>query len=238
MQWQGRMSEAAAKEKREAADGVAETIGVPLSVFTLPIAGRSWHVRAARDHASLMAAADRFVAFPFGLLLWESAQALAEALADDKESLAGRTVLELGAGVGLPGIVARWLGAAAVRQTDHISEALALCRANAEENGVGGIEVALANWDAWTDAHTYDLIIGSDVIYERSAHAPLAAILDHNLAPGGRVLLADPGRQDTPLFLADLTATGWKSARRRRAVPALLPGGAESVGVDIIELWK
>jgi predicted nicotinamide N-methyase len=211
---------------------------VPLAEFTFRIAGRSWRILAARDHAALMAAADRFVAFPFGLLLWESAQALAEALADDKESVAGRSVLELGAGVGLPGIIARALGASAVRQTDHISEALALCRANAEKNGIDGIELALANWDAWTDAGSYDLIIGSDVVYERAAHAPLAAILDRNLAAGGRVLLADPGRQDTPLFLADLAAAGWKSARHRRTLAALLQGGAETVDIDIIELWK
>ncbi len=224
---------------RNIVGGAADvSAGVPLAEFKLALGGRKWRILAARDQDSLMAAADRFVAFPFGLLLWESALALSDALIEDKTTIAGRSVLELGAGVGLPGIIARALGAAAVRQTDHISQALALCRANAEANGIEGIEVGLANWDAWTDARSYDLIIGSDVVYERSAHAPLAAILDRNLAAGGRALLADPGRQDTPLFLADLAAAGWKSAQRRRSVGTLLPGGAESVDIDIIELWK
>lgn len=232
------MSETRRDGSQVADDAVEAGAGVPLATFTFSLAGRDWHIRAAQDHASLMAVADRFVAFPFGLLIWESAQALAEALADDRDLIAGRSVLELGAGVGLPGIVAGALGAASVRQTDHVSEALLLCSVNAKANGVNGIEVAVANWDAWTDARTYDLIIGSDVIYERSAHAPLAAILSRNLRAGGRALIADPGRQDTPLFLADLAAAGWKSSRRRRAVPTMMPGGAEMVDVDIIMLWR
>jgi predicted nicotinamide N-methyase len=234
----GPMSEETAGE-RGVATGAPETVsGVPLRIFSFDIAGRRWDIRAARDHASLMAAADSFVAFPFGLLLWESAQALAEALAEGADAITGRTVLELGAGVGFPGIVARGMGAARVRQTDHISEALELCRINARANGIDGVEVGLANWDAWTDAEAYEVIIGSDVIYERQAHAPLAAILERNLKPGGRAFLADPGRQDTPLFLADLGAKGWKSRQQRRTLRTLLPGGAETVGIDIIELWR
>lgn len=226
-------------ESHGAAAGAAEVaFGVPLADFTFRIAGRTWTIRAARDQDALMVAADRFVAFPFGLLIWESAQALAEALAEDKGGVAGRSVLELGAGVGFPGIMARDLGAASVRQTDHISEALDLCRVNAAVNRVEGIELALANWDAWTDARRYDLIIGSDVIYERQAHAPLIAILDRNLAPGGRALIADPRRQDTPLFLADLATAGWKSARQSRKIKAMMQGGTDVVDIDIIELWR
>jgi len=234
----GPMSEDLAGARLEVA-GVHSTMdGVPLTMFSFDIGGRRWNIRAARDHASLMQAADSFVAFPFGLLLWESGEALAAALAEIPASLAGCSVLELGAGVGLPGLVARGLGAARVRQTDHISQALELCRLNAAENGIGGVELCLANWDAWTDDEVYDVILGSDVIYERQAHAPLAAILERNLKPGGRVFLADPGRQDTPLFLAELADRGWKSRQHRRELPSLMPGGAETVSIDIIELWR
>lgn len=213
-------------------------VGVDLAEFPLTLAGRDWRIEAASDHAALMAVIDDFAAFPFGLLLWESSIALAEALADQRDRIAGKSVLELGAGVGLPGIVARYLGAAPVRQTDHISETLSLCRVNAEKNGVSGIDLALANWDAWTDAGTYDLIIASDVIYERTAHAPLTAVLGRNLVPGGRALFADPGRQDTPLFLEGLAAAGWKTSQQRRVLPALLQGGSDEVSIDIIEIWR
>ena len=227
-----------AKQDEEAAGAdIAAAVGIPLQVFDFTIGGRSWHIQAARDHDSLMAASDRFFTFPFGLILWESAPALAAELGEEPERVAGRSVLELGAGVGLPGIVAQGAGAM-VRQTDHISEALDLCRANAEANGVDGIELALANWDAWTDDGRYDVIIGSDVVYERSAHAPLAAILERNLALGGRAIFTDQGRIDTPRFVADLTAAGWQSTQRRRLEPALMLGGADTVWIDVIELWR
>lgn len=232
------MSEAKQADRAGVATELERAVGVPLAEFTFTIAGRIWRIEAARDHASLMGAVETYAAFPFGLLVWESAQALAEALAARPEIIAGKDVLEVGAGVGLPGLVARTLGAASVRQTDNVAQALTLCRVNAEKNEVDGIELALANWDAWTDTRGYDVIIGSDVIYERTAHAPLAAILEQNLRPGGRVLIADPGRQDTPLFLAELTAAGWKSALARRTVDSMMPGGSDTVDVDIIELWK
>lgn len=242
LQWQAMVTDddnAAVAADAGAAEKVqADIAEVPLKVFNFEIGGRNWRIQAAQDHASLLAASDRFVAFPFGLLLWESARALAEALADDATGCAGRSTLELGAGVGLPGIVAKHLGAASVRQTDHITEALDLCRRNAEANGIAGIEVALANWDAWNDGQVYDLIIGSDVIYERQAHAPLAAILERNLAPGGQALFADPGRQDTPLFLQEMRDRGWRITSSRRLVPAILPGGAETVAIDLIELRR
>lgn len=212
--------------------------GVPLKVFSFEIGDRTWNVHAAEDHASLLAVADNFVAFPFGLLLWESACALARALTEDQAGFAGKSVLELGAGVGLPGVVARHLGAEPVRQTDHITEALELCRLNAAANGVSGIELALANWDAWNDSRSYDLIIGSDVIYERQAHAALAAILERNLAPGGRALFADPGRQDTPLFRQLMIERGWQLSSTAYPALSMFPSGPEVVTVDIIELRR
>lgn len=232
------MGEAKHEDRWTAGSALEAAVGVPLAEFTFDIAGRTWRIQAARDHASLMEAVETYAAFPFGLLIWESAQALAAALVADPSIVAGKTILEVGAGVGFPGIVARSLGAAAVRQTDNLTQALTLCQVNAAENGVDGIELAVANWDAWTDDRKYDLIIGSDVIYERTAHAPLAAILDRNLAPGGRALIADPGRQDTPLFLNELAEAGWKSARRQRTIDSMMPGGADMVDVDIIELWR
>jgi predicted nicotinamide N-methyase len=232
------MGEAKQQDHEMLTTELERSVGVPLAEFIFSIAGRDWRIQAARDHASLMGAVETYAAFPFGLLVWESAEALAAGLVERPELVAGKSVLELGAGVGFPGIVARAAGAASVRQTDNVVQALTLCRVNAEQNGVEGIELALANWDAWTDTRTYDAIIGSDVIYERTAHAPLMAILERNLAPGGRALIADPGRQDTPLFLSQLAAAGWKSARTKKTVPSMMPGGADTVGVDIIELWR
>ncbi len=61
-----------------------------------------------------------------------------------------------------------------------------------------GIEVAAGDWNGWRDEARYDLIIGSDVLYDRAAFKPLLLIIEQNLAPGGRVVLSDPGRGEFP----------------------------------------
>ncbi len=90
---------------------------VDLHRYTLTAAGRSWLIDAVKDQDRLLAAADHFDNFPYGLLLWDGAVVLADALAEIG-SLEGRSVLELGAGVGLTGLAARHLKASVV-QMDH-----------------------------------------------------------------------------------------------------------------------
>jgi len=148
-------------------------------------------------------------AAPYGLALWPAAIALAHELAALGEALAGTRILELGAGSGLPGIVAATFGARVV-QTDRQDVALALARANAERNGAHTIEHRLADWTAWTDTDRYDLILGADVIYAPRLQPSLRAIFDANLAPGGRLLLSDPFRSASIRFLEELEREGWR----------------------------
>lgn len=145
---------------------------------------------------------------PYGVVLWPAAIALAHELAS--RTLAGRRVLELGAGTGLPGIVAASLGARVV-STDRQEVALYIARLNAERNGVASsVELRESDWTEWTDRDTYDVILGSDVIYAGSMHPHLRRIFETNLAPGGTVLLSDPFRKDSFTFLESLEASGWK----------------------------
>lgn len=212
--------------------------GLPLVTFTPRIGSRTWQIAAVRDQDALLAAADRFAEFPFGLLLWESAPALANALVGGAlGDLTGRSVLELGAGCGLAGLVAASLGAE-VCQTDHIAEALALCRHNAEANAISGVDLALADWLRWTDTGTYDVILGADVVYDRAVFEPLLAIFDRNLTPDGRVLLADPCRLDTPAFLDLARQAGWVVDQQRTTELALMPSGRSEVDIDVIALQR
>ena len=87
-------------------------------------------------------------------------------------------MLELGAGTGLPGIVAAPFGARVV-QSDRKEMALAVCRRNGARNdGSGGslITCRLADWTAWHDRTRYDWILGSDILYAESSHEPLAPL--------------------------------------------------------------
>jgi predicted nicotinamide N-methyase len=121
----------------------------------------------------------------------------------------GRRILELGAGTGLPGIVAASLGASVV-QTDRHELALTVCRGNGKRNGIDTIEYRVADWSHWDDGSRYDWIIGADVLYGGTMHPHLRRIFESNLAPGGRLLLADPFRSASLRLLEALESDRWR----------------------------
>jgi methyltransferase-like protein 23 len=178
-----------------------------LDAVSIPIGGREWRVECVTDQGRVLAYAESHPQAPYGLLLWESAVALARSLHHRSTLVANKQVLELGAGVGLPGLVARSLGAE-VWQTDHLTDALEIARLNARVNDVGGIRHFAADWTRWTDDRLYDVILGADILYERGMQTSVVSIFRRNLAPGGFVLLADPGRQQSFDLLARLEDEG------------------------------
>jgi predicted nicotinamide N-methyase len=171
--------------------------------------GRPLIVTAAADLEDLLLTDREIEKPPYWAVLWPSGAALAAHLVSQRD-LVRKVTLELGCGVGLPGIVARRRGAR-VLQTDLFPEAVALARWNARRNGVGGIRYLAMDWCHWSLSSRFDLILGADILYERALHAPLQAILETNLAPGGEARIADPGRPLALEFAARLEADGWSA---------------------------
>lgn len=187
---------------------------LPLDEIELEIGGRAWRilhagavVSGAQERAFLRGeeAAKR----PYGVLLWPAAIALAHEVAS--REVAGTRILELGAGTGLPGIIAASRGARVV-QTDRQRLVLHVCTQNAARNGVTTIEHRLADWTAWDDPDGYDFILGSDILYAEALHPHLRHIFETNLARGGTVLLSDPFRAPSLPLLEQLEANGWRLA--------------------------
>ena len=146
-------------------------------------------------------------AIPYYAALWPSAHALASVLWEQRDALAGRRVLELGCGLGLPSIVAARLGAS-VTATDFHPDAGAWCEANAAANHVA-LTFAACDWSAPPDWPPFDLVIGSDLIYERRHIPALSACIEKLCATNGVVLIADPGRDGLAQFTAAMQAGGW-----------------------------
>jgi len=184
----------------------------PLQEYRAHLAGRDWSILHA---GALLSFADeqRYLGGgttkqPYGVILWPAAIALAHELASRGAALDGRKVLELGAGTGLPGLVAASLGAR-LTQTDRLDAALTICRENAQRNGISSIEYRIADWAEWNDPARYDVILGSDILYATRMHDKLRRIFERNLAPGGFLLLSDPFRSVGMPLLETLEHAGW-----------------------------
>lgn len=184
----------------------------PLNEYRLRTGGREWSILHV---GSVLSREDenRFLGelkgrVPYGVALWPAAIALAHEVASRAEEFRGRRVLELGAGTGLPGIVAATLGARVV-QTDRDGLALSACRRNCELNGVATAEQRLSDWAAWADEGLYEWIVGSDILYGEEMQPHLRRVFETNLAPRGRLLLSDPFRAVSLKLLEALEADGW-----------------------------
>ena len=184
----------------------------PLNQYCLRIADRELkflHVSTvlSQDDESrfLFELSDRL---PYGVTLWTASIALAHDIAARGEDFKGKRVLELGAGTGMPGIVAAAHGANVV-QTDRSELAMSVGKRNIKLNKVENIEQRVVDWTSWNDSEKYDWIIGSDILYGEAMHAHLHHIFETNLVPGGRILLSDPFRLTGFKLLETLEAAGW-----------------------------
>ncbi|MDF3844705.1 50S ribosomal protein L11 methyltransferase [Pseudomonas citronellolis] len=142
---------------------------------------------------------------PYWCFCWASGLALARWLAERPQWVAGKRVLDFGAGSGIAAIAAAKAGAAEVVACDLDPLALAASRANAELNGV---QLSYSE-DFFGEEDRYDLILVADVLYDR-ANLPL---LNAFLGKGREALVADSRVRDFqhPLYrrLDILDACTW-----------------------------
>jgi len=170
---------------------------------------------------------------PVWVELWPSALALARWYWRG-EDLSGKKVLELGAGLGLPGIVAALKGAA-VTQTDYIPAAVELARQNARRNGAAERMTHLvADWRQFPVQERFDIITGSDFIYQPLNHPYLEEIFNRNLLPGGRLVIGEYGRVDALQFLQSLQQKGWQVREELWPVEQ----GGYVYKIRIFQLWR
>jgi methyltransferase-like protein 23 len=185
----------------------------PLNEYRLRLGGREWtilHVGAALSYTDeVRMLTDVFTQLPYGVALWPAAIALAHDVASRADDLRGRRVLELGAGTGLPGIVAASLGASVV-QTDRNELAMSVCKRNGERNGARSVDYRIVEWTTWDDPGAYDFVLGSDLLYGVEMHPHLRRVFESSLAPGGRLLLSDPFRTDSLRLLEAMERDGWR----------------------------
>jgi predicted nicotinamide N-methyase len=163
---------------------------------------------------------------PFWAAAWPGGQALARYVLDHPEVVAGRTVLDLGAGSGLVAIAARLAGAAAVLASEVDPYGRLAVEVNAEENGCGPLTVVGDLLDGEPDP-ALDVVLAGDVCYDRVMTERVLPFLGKAWLGGASVFLGDPGRPYVPreglVEVAAYDVPDTEGARVRRTTVWRLP---------------
>ena len=138
---------------------------------------------------------------PYWAELWPSSRVLAERVLALQP--AGARLLELGCGMGLVSVCAALAGHH-VCASDYYEDALRFTRVNCWRNTGQEAETRLLDWrDLPSADERFDVVVASDVLYERWQAVHLARAFRRFLVPSGLGLLADPGRAAVGDFLTE-----------------------------------
>ena len=156
---------------------------------------------------------------------WPSGTVLARELLEQTQLVKGRSVLDLGAGCGLAGMVAAAIGAKRVVLTDGDEETLQNLKHNVEASSSlysesGSLQVKHLRWqdaEAWPDEEKVDLVISSDTVFGHFGGA-LASCALRVLKADSQVILVAPEdrRAGVPEFLARMHEAGYQEVKARR----------------------
>ena len=151
---------------------------------------------------------------PYWAELWPSARVLGEWMLGMAGG--GRTLLELGCGSGLVSTCAALAGFD-VTVSDYYDDAMLFAQINAHRNSAPVPKTVSIDWrNLPAGLPRYDVVIASDVLYERNYGPFVAGAIAAALKTGGVAWLADPGRVARDPFIRALGPLGLKVADRTK----------------------
>jgi 2-polyprenyl-3-methyl-5-hydroxy-6-metoxy-1,4-benzoquinol methylase len=139
--------------------------------------------------------------------IWPSAQKLADLM--QAWEFGSARILELGCGLGLASMVIhRRQGDITPSDCHPLTESF--LRANLLLNRLPSLNYCTGNWQrANPGLGEFDLIIGSDVLYERNQPGQVAAFIQLHAAPQCEVLIVDPNRGNRKSFSRCMALLGF-----------------------------
>ena len=152
---------------------------------------------------------------PYWAEAWDAAYGVARELAG--RELQGMQVLDLGCGLGLTGTVAAARGARVV-MADYAPPALLFAEANSWP-WRDQVQIVRLDWRKDRLGASFDLIVGSDILYDREDLPSLDAFWQQHLDTEGSILLGDPTRTMTQEFIHWIRERGWRMKESHRHVP-------------------
>ncbi|KMT63890.1 class I SAM-dependent methyltransferase [Catenovulum maritimum] len=176
------------------------------------------HIRSLRDNQQFQD--DEHVAenlgissanWPFFGIIWPSGHVLAQTMTDFK--IEGKRILEIGCGLGLASLVLNNRHAD-ISATDYHPEVESFLDKNAELNDDPKIPFIRTGWaDEITKLGQFDLIIGSDLLYEAQHIELLSNFIKQHANPTCEVILVDPGRGHHAKFSKKMVSLGFEHSQ-------------------------
>ncbi|MHC9086094.1 class I SAM-dependent methyltransferase [Luteimonas sp. RIT-PG2_3] len=191
--------------------------------LTVQVGGHAFHLRVLSDrqqfadpdsHGARLGISSAQWSL-FGQL-WPSGRLLAQAM--DGADISGKRILEIGCGIGLASLVLQRRGAEIVASDIH-PLAESFLAYNAALNALPAVNYRQMRWDQ--PLHTmgdFDMIIASDVLYERDHAVLLAGVVAQLARPLAEVLVTDPGRGNSAPFTRLLESQGFSVTESRCAM--------------------
>lgn len=151
--------------------------------------------------------------WPLFGIVWASGEILAHLMLDYE--IEGRRVLEVGCGLALASLILN-RRSADITATDFHPEAANFLHENVKLNTGKTIPFIRTSWiDESSALGKYDLIIGSDILYERRLVHPLADFIDQHANPTCEVIIIDPGRGNHAHFSKKMVTLGYAHTQRK-----------------------
>ncbi|KEA64126.1 SAM-dependent methyltransferase [Marinobacterium lacunae] len=187
---------------------------------TLEIGGHDIHLRTLRDNQQFSdkeGVAEGLgissATWPIFGIVWASGQVLAHHMIDYE--IKGKRILEVGCGIGLSSLLLNQRNAD-ISATDYHPEAGGFLTENVRINGGRTIPFTRTGWGDDADGMgLFDIIIGSDLLYEAEHASLLSEFIDRHAHHYCEVIIVDPGRGNQNRFSKAMDSLGYALNKTR-----------------------
>jgi len=195
-------------------------VSLRYSYQTLEFGNDDIHLRTLRDNQQF---SDNFdiaknlgissATWPLFGIIWPAGEVLAHFMHDF--NIENKRILEVGCGIALSSHVLNQR-LADITATDYHPEAEKFLVVNSELNHAKAIPFVRTGWeDHVSSLGQFDLIIGSDLLYERGHAELLSHFINQHAAKHCEVILVDPGRGHHAKFSKMMVSLGYQFDQSR-----------------------
>ncbi|ACN13479.1 putative 3-demethylubiquinone-9 3-methyltransferase [Desulforapulum autotrophicum HRM2] len=180
------------------------------------------HVRTLRDNLQYLdidGVAEKLgissAAWPIFGVIWASSEVLAHHMLN--YNITGKRILEVGCGIALTSLLLNHR-LADITATDYHPEVESFLLKNTLLNHGNAIPFVRTGWgDKDSGLGKFDLVIGSDLLYERAHTSLLSHFIEQHAKPTCDVILVDPGRGHHANFSKKMVALGYSHTQCKPA---------------------